>query len=78
MNRVVRAIAVIYAGASMAGVAAAASTDGKATATVAPAASKADADAVRSDRLDPAVVERETQRRSTSKPKPPVMPAERS
>ena len=78
MNPVNRAIAVLFAGASMAGVAAAAGTDGKATATVAAAASKADAGAVRSDRLDPAVVERETRRRSAPKPKPPVMPAERS
>lgn len=61
---------------ALAGVAAAAGGSPKPVPAAAPA-SQADMKPVRSDRLQRDVVERETQRRSPSKAKAPVMPAER-
>lgn len=73
MQPVVRAVTVLSVGLLMTSVAGA---EGKAPAAPPAAASKAEAGKIRTDRLDPAVVERETKRRTT--PRQPVMPAERS
>jgi hypothetical protein len=75
MNFVARA-AVVFCASTLAG-AATASIGASTQVPAAAPASKAEAKPVRSDRLEPHVVERETQRRSNPKAKEPVMPAGR-
>lgn len=77
MKLVARAAVIVFCASAFAGVAGAAG-DAPKPVPVAEPTSKADARPVRSDRLEREVVERETQRRSNSKAKAPVMPAERS